>query len=205
MNIKPKWADELWPYSAEQLSKIEACLQTRRQRCIDQIVHAARVFAALKTGPQKKPQPAEEIAVVKASAIDFYGALSRLSSEAEDHLATHWEKANGEIQGDRLTREALLRLLHRFIHENASGFDSLPAAPSRGPIVKKDEAWLVWQFQLAFTAGHDGKFPARGWQKFLELCWQPIRANKLAAPLSERSIKRKLGEARQYFSSINSK
>ena len=205
MNVEPNWSDELWPYNASQLDQIRNCLQVNQQGCISKIVMAARVFAALKTGRSKKPNPGDELAIVKARAVDLYAALSRLSQEAEAHLLAKWQEANGKIQDEPVHREALLRTLHRFIHENQKGFNSPAPLPSRGPVVQKDEAQLVRRLEQAFIAGHDGKFRTRGWPKFVRLCWDPMVAVHLVNELSERSLQRKLTDARQYFGSVHRK
>ena len=204
-SIEPNWFDTLWPYNAGQLDEIGACLRTDRERCVSQILNAARVFAALKTGLAKKPQPAHEIAIVEARARDLYAALSRLSQEADAYLLAKWRETNGDIQAESVSRETLLGALHRFIHENQTGFSSPAPSPSRGPIIQKDEAQLVRQFEQAFTAGHGGEFPARGWPKFFRRCWGPMAAIHLVDNLSERSLQRKLTEARQYFGAMHSK
>ena len=206
-SIEPIWSDILWPYNAGQLKEIGTCLRSERDRdrCVNRILDAARVFAALKTGQAKKPHPSDEIAIVKARALDLYAALSRLSQEADAHLLEKWREANGHIQAEPVSREALLGALHRFIHENETGFRNPAPVPSRGPIIQKDEARLVRQFELAFVAGHGGKFPARGWPKFLGLCWKPMADKQLVDNLSERSLQRKLTEARQYFGAMHSK
>jgi hypothetical protein len=202
-SIEPNWPDIRWPYNAGQLDEIRACLRTDRERCVSQILDAARVFAALKTGPAKKPHPADEIATVKARAIDLHAALSRLSQEADAHLLKNWRETYADIHGEPVTREGLLSCLHRFIHENEAGFSN-PPAPSPGPIVQLNEARFIYQLELAFTAGHGGQFTARGWPKFFKLCWGPMAALGLVDHLSDRSLQRKFTEARQYFGSIHS-
>jgi hypothetical protein len=174
--LASKTADVTWPYTSEELDAVRGLLDgENREAGVQLVVRAGQLYVfAQSRGKRSHANPRKEIEHLRDALLELFDALMHLSPEAKSYLTDNM-RAMHLPDEQPFTAESLRHAIDKFDTENRRGLERLPDPIRGGGRTRMHEKRLDQRLQEAFTVGHDGKRPKRGFPTFQDACLVPLK------------------------------